>query len=151
MCVSLPFLTLSRGDVVRSNAYPRQGILNAVRIGFLGIICGLTQNHIGGDFLAINCTSPSSLFVWTDVNGDRQTKLLPYGTDHYTTPDGSLLSSPYLVPCGRCLPCKKSKAAEWSNRLVCIHIFLKHIKVSFLICLRCQLKLSIVITCFTYL
>ncbi len=69
--------------------------------------------------MAINCTSPSSLFVWTDVNGDRQTKLLPYGTDHYTTPDGSILSSPYLVPCGRCLPCKKSKAAEWSNRLVC--------------------------------
>lgn len=68
--------------------------------------------------MSLSCTSPSSLFVWYE-KGERQVKLMPYGVDSYTTPHGVTLDHPYLVPCGKCLKCKKSKAAEWSNRLVC--------------------------------
>lgn len=69
--------------------------------------------------MGISCTSPSSLFIWYDSKGDRQTKIMPFGCNEYITSDGQILKKPYMIPCGKCLKCKKSKAAEWSNRLVC--------------------------------
>lgn len=69
--------------------------------------------------MSISCTSPSSLFIWHDSNGERQIKIMPFGTNDYVTHDGQVLHHPYMIPCGKCLKCKKSKAAEWANRLVC--------------------------------
>ena len=77
----------------------------------------------------ISCLAPCSLFIWCDENG-RQTKYMPHGTFEYETSDHRLIRDPYLVPCGQCLMCKKAKAGEWSNRLVCEAKY--HKEISFL-------------------